>query len=110
MKIYFKNQCKNKINIIVMFLILLVGILPLAMGKLPTCGETNMWLTGPYIAGRISRAGVAATYVFVALIQFGTLLTSGLLFHKIFESCEGAFFATLFYYLPYLFSSYFPLT
>lgn len=83
-------------------LILAVTVLPLLTGKLPACGETNMWLTGPYIVGRIARAGVVATYVFVALIQLGTLLTSGLLFHKMFASREGAFFATLLYMtLPY---------
>ncbi len=83
-------------------LIFAVAVLPLAMGKLPACGETNTWLTGPYVTDRIAGAGTAACLIFVALIQLGTLLTSGLLFAKVFESKEGAFFATLFYMtLPY---------
>ena len=83
-------------------LVLLVVLLPLVTFQMPACGETNTWLMGPKAISRIAGAGTMVTKVFLALIQLGTLLTSGMLFRKIFESKEGAFFATLFYMtLPY---------
>lgn len=83
-------------------LVLVVVLLPLVTFQMPACGETNTWLMGPKAISRIAGAGTMVTKVFLALIQLGTLLTSGMLFRKVFESKEGAFFATLFYMtLPY---------